>query len=220
LCLHVVPGFNVERRKPTTRVGAGETVDDPLDSLKAELEHFGDANDAAIAERPRRMLNITRDTGEFLSVLVRATAARRVLEIGTSNGYSTLWLAEAARAIGGSVTTVELADYKVGLAVANFARSGLAPFITLVHDDAGQVLQRSDAGAYDLIFLDSERPEYPGWWPAIRRALRPGGLLIVDNATSHEEQMAPFVALVTADPQFATSLVPVGNGEFMAVKGC
>ena len=73
-------------------------------------------------ERPRRMLNITRDTGEFLAVLVRATAARRVLEIGTSNGYSTLWLADAARAIGGSVTTVELAEYKIGLASANFAR--------------------------------------------------------------------------------------------------
>ena len=115
------------------------TVDDSLQVLKAELERFGEANDAATTERPRRMLNITHDTGEFLTVLVRATAARRVLEIGTSNGYSTLWLADAARAIGGAVTTVEFAEYKVGLASANFARSGLSPFITLVHDDAGRV---------------------------------------------------------------------------------
>jgi predicted O-methyltransferase YrrM len=193
-------------------------VDDSLDTVKAELERFGEANDAATTERPRRMLNITRDTGEFLAVLVRATAARRVLEIGTSNGYSTIWLADAARAIGGSVTTVEVAEYKIGLATTNFARSGLSPFIKLVPDDAGRVLQRSDPSAYDLIFLDSERPEYPGWWPHIRRVLRPGGLLIVDNAVSHVDQMAPFVALVTADPQFATSLVPVGNGEFLAVK--
>src|SRR5215212_4815682 len=106
-------------------------MDESLEALKADLERFGEANDAATTERPRRMLNITRDTGEFLAVLVRATAARRVLEIGTSNGYSTLWLAEAAREIGGSVTTVELADYKLGLAAANFARAGLAPFITL-----------------------------------------------------------------------------------------
>lgn len=80
-----------------------------LETLKAELERFGEANDAATKDRPRRMLNITRDTGEFLAVLVRATAARRVLEIGTSNGYSTLWPAEAAGGIGGSVTTVESA---------------------------------------------------------------------------------------------------------------
>jgi predicted O-methyltransferase YrrM len=193
-------------------------VGDSLDIVKAELERFGEANDSATTERPRRMLNITRDTGEFLAVLVRATAALRVLEIGTSNGYSTLWLAAAARAIGGSVTTVEVAEYKIGLATTNFARCGLSPFIKLVHDDAGRLLQRSDPGAYDLIFLDSERPEYPGWWPHIRRVLRPGGLLIVDNAISHVDQMAPFVALVTSDPQFATSLVPVGNGEFLAVK--
>jgi predicted O-methyltransferase YrrM len=189
-----------------------------LEALKAELERFGEANDAATNERPSRMLNITRDTGEFLAVVVRATAARRVLEVGTSNGYSTLWLADAARGIGGSVTTVECAESKVGLASANFARSGLSPFITLVQDDAGHLLQRSDQGAYDLIFLDSERQEYPGWWPELRRVLRRGGVLIVDNATSHREEMAPFIALVTADPHFETCLVPVGNGEFLAVK--
>jgi predicted O-methyltransferase YrrM len=194
------------------------TESDPLAALKAELERFGEANDAATSERPRRMLNITRDTGEFLAVLVRAMAARRILEIGTSNGYSTLWLGDAARGIGGSVTTVESAEYKWGLASATFARSGLSPFITLVHGDAGRLLERSDQDAYDLIFLDSERAEYPGWWPDVRRVLRRGGLLIADNATSHAEEMAPFVALVTADPQFETCLVPVGNGEFLAVK--
>ena len=193
-------------------------MSDALDTLRIELERFGAANDATTNERLRRMLNITRDTGEFLSVLVRATVARRVLEIGTSNGYSTLWLADAVRAIGGVVTTVECAEYKVGLASANFARSGLSPFITLVHADAGRHLQRSDESIYDLIFLDSERSEYPGWWPNLRRVLRPGGLFIVDNATSHAVQMAPFVALVTADSEFATCLVPVGNGEFLAVK--
>jgi predicted O-methyltransferase YrrM len=191
---------------------------DPLKSLLAELEQFGEANDSSTSERPRKMLNITRDTGEFLAVLIRATLARRVLEIGTSNGYSTLWLASAARAIGGSVTTVEFSDYKVGLASKNFDRSGLAAYISLVHDDAGRVLERSADSAFDFILLDSERPEYPGWWPNLRRVLRPGGLLVVDNATSHPDEMAPFVALVKADTSFTTSLVPVGNGEFLAVK--
>jgi predicted O-methyltransferase YrrM len=189
-----------------------------LQVLLSELERFGEANDNATTERPRRMLNITRDTGEFLSVLVQATAARRVLEIGTSNGYSTLWLANAARAMGGSVTTVELSDFKVGLARQNFSRSGLAASITLVQDDAGRVLERAGDASFDLVFLDSERPEYPGWWPHLKRVLRPGGLLVVDNATSHPEQIAPFVALVKADADFTTSLVPVGNGEFLAVK--
>jgi predicted O-methyltransferase YrrM len=190
----------------------------PVESLLAELEQFGKTNDSSTSERARKMLNITRDTGKFLAVLIRATLARQVLEIGTSNGYSTLWLASAARAIGGSVTTVEYSDHKVGLAARNFGRSGLAAYISLVHDDAGRLLERSADSAYDFIFLDSERPEYPSWWPNLRRVLRPGGLLVVDNATSHPQEMAPFVALVKADASFTTSLVPVGNGEFMAVK--
>ena len=191
---------------------------DALEALLAELEEFGQRNDATITDRPRRMLNITRDTGELLSVLVTAMHATRVLEIGTSNGYSTLWLARAARAIGGRVTTVEKAELKVGMAQSTFARAGLTDAIVLLHDDAGQVLASSADASVDLIFLDSERPEYPGWWPHLRRTLRPGGLLVVDNATSHADQMAPFVALVRADPTFTTSLVTVGNGEFLAVK--
>ena len=191
---------------------------DPFENLLAELERFGKDNDGSTTDRPRKMLNITRDTGEFLAVLVRATLARRVLEIGTSNGYSTLWLASAARAIGGSVTTVEKSPDKIDLAAKNFARSGLASYISQVHDDAGRVLERTADGAFDLIFLDSERPEYPGWWPNLRRVLRPGGLLVVDNATSHPMEVAPFIALVQADAEFVTSIVPVGNGEFLAVK--
>ena len=193
-------------------------MDEPLKNLLAELEEFGQANDKSISDRPRRMLNITRDTGEFLAVLVRATVARRVLEIGTSNGYSTLWLASAACDVGGTVMTIELSNFKVDLAAKNFVRSALAPFIVQLQDDAGHVLSRQGDAAFDMIFLDSERPEYPGWWPEIKRVLRPGGLLVVDNATSHPDQMAPFVALVKADADFVTCLVPVGNGEFLATR--
>jgi len=200
------------------RVAGEARLTTSLESLLAELEAFGKANDSATTERPRRMLNITRDTGELLAVLVRATLARRVLEIGTSNGYSTLWLASAVRAIGGTVTTVEIAQHKVELATATFARSGLVPYVSLLHDDAGRVLRHSADAAFDLVFLDSERPEYPGWWPDLKRVLRPGGLLVVDNATSHRAELAPFVTLVSADGEFVTSLVPVGNGELLAVK--
>jgi predicted O-methyltransferase YrrM len=193
---------------------SGKSVAD----LKAELERFGKENDAAKTVRAERMLNITRDTGEFLSVLARATAARRILEIGTSNGYSTLWLAEAAKATGGKVATVESSQFKIDLAAANFARSGLASLIDLVHDDAGRFLERAGQGVFDLIFLDSERSEYLRWWPLLDAALRSGGLLVVDNATSHAAEIAPFTALVGANGSYTSCLVPVGNGEYLAVK--
>lgn len=189
-----------------------------LQKLLLELEQFGLSNDGAIADRPLRMLNITRDTGEFLSVLVRTMNAQRVLEIGTSNGYSTLWLALAAKAIKGHVTTVELSDFKLALAAKNFERSGVASFITQINGEAGAVLRDASESSFDLIFLDSERSEYLGWWPDIKRVLRKGGLLVVDNATSHSVEMESFVAMVSADHDFTTCTVPVGNGEFLATQ--
>jgi predicted O-methyltransferase YrrM len=193
-------------------------MNEAFEILLAELERFGKENDASVSERPRRMLNITRDTGEFLGVLVRATAARRILEIGTSNGYSTLWLASAARDVGGAVTTVERSRLKVELAARNFARAGLEGSVALIEDDAGRVLARGEDASFDLVFLDSERSEYAGWWPDIRRILRIGGLLVVDNALSHPSEMAALTAAIKADPGFASCLVPVGNGELMATR--
>jgi predicted O-methyltransferase YrrM len=190
----------------------------PLKQLLSELEQFGKENDRAITERPRKMLNITHDTGEFLSVLVRTTLSQRVLEIGTSNGYSTLWLADAVASFGGKVTTVELSEYKLGLAAQNFERSGLYPVITQIKNDAGIFLGESLDESFDLIFLDSERHEYPGWWPDLRRILCKGGLLVVDNAISHKDQMEQFVSLVEADTEYTTCLVPVGNGEYLATR--
>lgn len=193
-------------------------VTEPLQDLLRELERFGLSNDAVIADRSRRMLNITRDTGEFLSVLVRAMHAQRVLEIGTSNGYSTLWLAWAARAVQGHVTTLEFSEFKRAMAMKNFERSGLVSLITSVHGEAGLWLKNCPEASFDLVFLDSERSQYPVWWPDIRRVLRQGGLLVVDNATSHSAEMAPLIALVCADPDFTTCTVPVGNGEFLATR--
>ena len=191
-----------------------------LTLLLDELERFGAENDAGIdradTARAQRMLNITRDTGEFLAVLVRATRARDILEIGTSNGYSTLWLADAVGA-DGEITTVELQAAKHAMALENFTRAGLRDRIDALNADAGEVLRVAGDAAYDLVFLDSDRTRYAGWWPEIRRVLRPRGLLVVDNAVSHAHEMAAFVQAVK-DDGFTCSLVPVGKGEFLATR--
>lgn len=191
---------------------------DALEQTKRELELFGEHNDAVMEARKDKMLNITRDTGEFLAVMIRATSAKQILELGTSNGYSTLWLAEAARAIGGSVTTIDYSEFKIGLAEKTFSRAGLSSYITQIHNDAGEALKSLVSESFDFIFLDALRSEYCKWWPDIRRVLRSGGLLIVDNATSHPEEMAPFVADVHCDTTFTTCTIPVGKGEFLAAK--
>ena len=189
-----------------------------IQTLYTELERFSKTNDATNTDRSRRMLNITRDTGQFLAVLVRSLRAQRILEIGTSNGYSTLWLAEAAQAVNGTVTTVESSEYKIDLAAKNFERAGLASIITIIHDNATNVFPHFEEASFNLLFLDSERSQYVAWWPNIKRVLCFGGLLVTDNAISHASEMAPFMAMVESDESFTTSLVAVGNGEFLAVK--
>ncbi|MNS75839.1 putative O-methyltransferase [compost metagenome] len=189
-----------------------------LEQLKRELERFGKQHDEAQPSRGRKMLNITRDTGELLALLVQTRGAQAVLEIGTSNGYSTLWLAEAVKRLDGRVTTIERDEKKISLAETNFQRAGLSSWITLLAGEAGSLLPSLPTAGYQLIFLDSDRQHYQGWWPEILRLLAPRGLLVVDNAISHESEMRDWMAQVRRDPDFLTSLVPVGKGEFMVVR--
>src|SRR5437899_12180590 len=104
----------------------GTPMDDELTTLLDRLARFGEENDTRETERPKRMLNITRDTGRLLWIIVRATVATRILEVGTSNAFSTIWLADAALSTRGRVTTLKLNPAKIALARANLAAAGLA----------------------------------------------------------------------------------------------
>jgi predicted O-methyltransferase YrrM len=193
-------------------------MDDSLRPLLRELERFGRENDARAGHRSGKMLNITPESGELLGILVQATKARRVLEIGTSNGYSTLWLAEAARAVSGQVVTVEVSSAKAELARENLERAGLSPWVRQEVTDAGAYLRRQAPSRFDLVFLDADRGQSTAWWPWIQSVLAPGGLLIVDNAVSHPTELESFIAEVRGTPGWRSVVVPVGNGEFVALK--
>ena len=193
-------------------------MDPTLRSLLRELERFGADNDARVGARADKMLNITPETGELLALLVQATKARRVLEIGTSNGYSTLWLAEAVKGLSGNVVTLEVSAAKAELARRNFERSGLSPWVRQEVTEAGQFLAQQPPAHVDLLFLDADRQQYVAWWPWIQRVLTPGGLLVVDNAVSHAPEIESFLAEVQDTPGWRSLVVPIGNGEFVALK--
>ena len=176
------------------------------------------AHDAAQSDRLARFRNVEPETAELLGVLVRATRARRVLELGTSNGYSTIWLADAVEATAGALKSVEIDPARTAMARANLGRAGLAA--ELVTGDVAETLRTSADGAWDLVFLDAERPGYAGYWPELVRALRPdGGLLAVDNVLSHAAEVAEVTALIAAEPAVTTVLVPVGAGLRLVVRG-
>jgi len=198
---------------------AERPIPDPatVEAVLAEVAAFGQANDARETERPKRMLNITPDTGQLLRILVRAAGAHRILEVGTSNGYSTLWLAWAATETDGHVTTLERAAHKVSLARTNFERAGLAPWITVREGVALETLATL-TGPFDLIFLDADRPSYLAYANALLPLLRVGGLLVTDNVVSHASELVEFLARVKGDPALDSVTVPVGNGEELTYK--
>ncbi|HUB76225.1 MAG TPA: class I SAM-dependent methyltransferase, partial [Solirubrobacteraceae bacterium] len=158
------------------------------------------------------------ETARMLSVLIQALAPARVLELGTSNGYSTVWLAEAVSAHGGRVTSVEILPERSAQASANLERAGLERHVELRVEDAAATLAGSADGEWDVIFLDSERPAYAGYWPDLVRTLAPRGLLIVDNVLSHPDEVAQLRATIAADTRFRDALVPIGAGVVLAVR--
>jgi len=189
-----------------------------LSALLKELEQFGLENDAKAKDRSQKMLNITPDTGEFLLLLIRALKAKRVLEIGTSNGYSTLWLAQAVQPLGGQVTTLELAPHKADMARVNFQRTELLAVIDLREGDAQSFIKQQPPASFEVIFLDANRGQYATWWPNLQRILSPGGLVVVDNAVSHAKELESLTQLIQQTDGYITSLVPVGNGELLILK--
>jgi predicted O-methyltransferase YrrM len=173
------------------------------------------AFDKRQTDRLARWRNVEPETAELLGVLVRALGARRVLEIGTSNGYSTLWLADAAEATGGHVVSLEIDPARAALAQEHLAHAGLADVAEVRVVDAGEALTRFAEDSWDFVFLDAERPAYAGYWPELVRVLAHPGLLAVDNVLSHASEVAEFRALVDADERVTSSLVPIGAGVLL-----
>jgi predicted O-methyltransferase YrrM len=183
-------------------------------TLLAELFEQGATHDAAEPDRLRRLRNLEPETAALLTLVLRAAGARTIVEIGTSNGYSAIWLADAARDTGGTVTSVDVEEWP-GLR-SNLARAGVEP--ELVIADGGAYLAGLATASVDLLFLDAERVEYESWWPHPARVLRPGGVLAMDNVLSHPDEVASVLALLAADPEFTGETIAVGKGLHLAVK--
>jgi predicted O-methyltransferase YrrM len=186
--------------------------------LLDELHRYGVEHDADKPDRVDRLRNLEPDSAQLLALLVRAVGAGALLELGTSNGYSTVWLADAVRATGGKVTSVDTDAERSTEASRNLTRAGLQAYAELRVQDAVKALRESADHQWDMIFLDAERPAYTTYWADLQRTLRPGGLLAVDNVISHADQVDAFRSLVRETPGVFEALAPTGAGLLLVVK--
>jgi predicted O-methyltransferase YrrM len=172
-------------------------------------------------------------TGALLHALALATGARRVLEIGTAIGYSTLWLATALPA-DGLLITMERDASRAERARAHLAAAGAAGRVTVMVGDATRSLHKV-AGPFDLIFQDGDKAQYEPMLDRLVALLRPGGVLATDNVLWNGEVVPGFIdppkrnavdtaairaynERLTTDSRLFTTLLPVGDGVAVAVK--
>lgn len=181
----------------------------------AELYEIGRQHDAHEQERSKKMLNLEPETARFLYILLRSSRRTRILEIGTSNGYSTIWLAWAASATGGHVVSIDRDAHKQVLAEANLLRAELREVVDLVCGDATQVVADLP-GPFDCVFFDADRYSAPAQLNLLLPKLAPGALLLADNALSHPGEIAAYLQALESLPDIDRVVLPIGKGLSLA----
>ncbi len=161
------------------------------------------------------MLNLEPDTARFLHILIRSSKRARLLEIGTSNGYSTIWLAWAASENNGHVISIDRNADKQALADANLRHAGLRELVDLQCGDATEIVANLP-GPFDFVFFDADRYSAPAQLKLLIPKLTPGALVLADNVLSHPQEIAGYLQALEAQPQFERVILPVGKGLSVA----
>ena len=167
-------------------------------------------------EHLRRLRQIPPQTGRFLAILAAGAPEGRYLEIGTSAGYSTLWLALACREVGRTITTFELLEEKVTLAKETFKLAGVEDVVELVEGDARRYLPGYKDVAF--CFLDAEKKHYQAYLDMVIPNMVKGGFLAADNVISHKQTLQPVVDTILNDARVDALVVPIGSGILVCRK--
>jgi caffeoyl-CoA O-methyltransferase len=171
-----------------------------------------------MAEMERNLgIGMPRVDGQFLNLLVHVAAASRVLEIGTYRGYSALWLATGLEETGGRLVTVDIDPERVKEARANLARAQLSDRVTVVEGD-GHRVARTVEGPFDLVFLDADKGAEMDYFGSLFPKLRPGGFLVLHNAISQREAMAPYLDAVQSHPKLISVVLSLSMRDGMSVS--
>ncbi len=192
-------------------------MDAHLHDMLAELAKAGQANDAHEQDRRKKMLNLSPETAKLLSILVRSSQCSRLLEIGTSNGYSTLWLAWSAQTVDGHVISIDREEQKLAQADQNLQRANLRDRVELICGDATEIVAVLP-GPFDFVFFDADRYSAPSQLKLLLPKLTADAFLVADNALSHPEEIANYLAAVEALKDFTHLVVPIGKGLSIAYR--
>jgi len=165
--------------------------------------------------------NISHSSANFLNMLIKISNSKSVVEVGTSNGYSGIWLAKALKkefgGTGGKLTTIEYYEKRIVLALENFKKCQVDDIITVLQGSACEVLETIDF-EIDFAFIDANKSEYVKYFDIISPKLKKGGIIAADNITSHPEKVASFVEKIQADSNYQVEILDLPAGMLLAYK--
>ncbi len=168
--------------------------------------------------------NIDRITANFLYIQILAINAKRGIEIGTSNGYSGIWLGSAFKKTGGTLTTIEFWDKRQNVAIENFkiaeVENNIIPKLGSAYNILEEIAKniKSEEEKFDFVFIDANKKEYIEYFKLLDPILASGALICADNILSHEEKVQPFVQEITNNPNYQTQVLNIGTGILLSYK--
>jgi len=214
LLVHPAPAQGPEGRRGFDYGGKTEFDSPPMPKTDQEKQALAVLDEMS---KGRWYLNVTTREGRLLRQLTEAVGAKRVVEIGTSSGYSTIWLALGARASGGKVYTHEIDPKMVEMATANFKKAGVDDVITIIEGNAHETVKQHKE-PIDVVFLDADKQGYIDYLKKLLPLVRPGGLILGHDM--HRPRPDPrFIEAITKDPNLTTSFVMMESyGMSLTVK--
>ena len=161
--------------------------------------------------------NIAPENGQFLSILIRSIHAQNVLEIGTSNGYSAIWIAEALKETGGRLITLEFDPTRAAEAEAHLQEAGLDNIVDVRIGNALDEIPKCDA-VFDLVFLDAEKNEYRRYLELALPNIRTGGLIVADDTVTMRDEMPDYIEFIFSTPMLRSVDIPLDDGIILSYK--
>ena len=163
-------------------------------------------------------LAVSEEDGRFLRVMVAATGAKHVLEIGGASGYSAIWMAMGLRDTGGRLVTIEYDAGRAKELGANIQRAGMSDIVQVVAGDAFQQIPKI-GGSFDLVFLDAWKKDYKRFFELVYPRLNKGGLFLAHNVVNKRSEMGDFLDAIEKRPDLWTTIVsPSGEGMSVSLK--
>lgn len=199
-----------------------------IDKIFQEIEKQEEFEQENPLEIPHseKVLAIGRNTGIFYNTLLRSIKAKKILEIGMSTGYSTMWFAEALSRNDGKIITIDMDEKKIKRAKENFVKADLESFIEIHHGDALEIISQirkdpNSSESFDFVFIDADKERYIQYFDQVLPLVKKGGLIAADNILFPERFQKftkSYVEHVQKTPSIQTVTIPIDNGEELSLK--